>query len=246
MQKLAPIPPAVPPLLAFVAGYVDACTFLGLFGLFVAQVTGSFVVAGAQFVVNDTGIVVKVLAIPVFFLSGVLTTVVARVAARRGRSALSCTLALECALLVGFILVILLAGPMVDPHAFPAMLAALLGLSAMGSQSALVRVLALGAYSTNVMTTNTTQIAIDTAEFFLARRALRRDPAQTEASAELAAARSRLAALLPLAFGFLLGTFVGAVVFTETGVACLWAAAAIIFGLAVWGRKLDRGALPLP
>jgi uncharacterized membrane protein YoaK (UPF0700 family) len=162
--------------------------------------------------------------------------VVAHRAARRGRSALSCTLALECALLIAFILVSLLAEPMRDPNAFPAMLAALLGLSAMGSQSALVRMLAIGAYSTNVMTTNTTQIAIDTAEFFLARRALRRDPQQAEAAAQYAATRGRLAALLPLTLGFVLGTFAGAVIFTETGIGCLLVAVVIILALAVWAR----------
>ena len=34
---LAPIPRVVPALLSFTAGYVDACTFLALFGLYVAQ-----------------------------------------------------------------------------------------------------------------------------------------------------------------------------------------------------------------
>ncbi len=38
-----PRPPAiVPPLLSFTAGFIDSFTFLALFGLFVAQVTGSY------------------------------------------------------------------------------------------------------------------------------------------------------------------------------------------------------------
>jgi hypothetical protein len=37
-----PVPAAIPPLLGFTAGFVDACTALALFGLFVAQVTGSY------------------------------------------------------------------------------------------------------------------------------------------------------------------------------------------------------------
>ena len=41
----ATMPRWVPALLNFVAGYVDSYTFLALFGLFVAQVTGSFVTA---------------------------------------------------------------------------------------------------------------------------------------------------------------------------------------------------------
>src|SRR5262249_45484344 len=47
MSELAvlrrPRPPAiVPPLLSFTAGFIDSFTVLALFGLFVAQVTGSF------------------------------------------------------------------------------------------------------------------------------------------------------------------------------------------------------------
>ena len=48
------------------AGYVDVYTFLALFGLFVAQVTGSFVTAGAQFVIYDIGFAGKVIAIFAF------------------------------------------------------------------------------------------------------------------------------------------------------------------------------------
>src|SRR5258708_1220592 len=54
-QMLAPVPRTVPALLSFAAGFVDACTFLALFGLYVAQVTGSFVVAGAEIVTHDEG-----------------------------------------------------------------------------------------------------------------------------------------------------------------------------------------------
>src|SRR5947209_3484204 len=37
------VPRPIPVVLSFVAGYVDSCTYLALFGVFVAQVTGSFV-----------------------------------------------------------------------------------------------------------------------------------------------------------------------------------------------------------
>ena len=44
------VPRILPACLGFVAGFIDACTFFALFHFFVAQVTGSFVIVGGQFV----------------------------------------------------------------------------------------------------------------------------------------------------------------------------------------------------
>jgi uncharacterized membrane protein YoaK (UPF0700 family) len=38
----------LPIALAFVAGFLDTCGFVALFGLFSAHVTGNFVLLGAQ------------------------------------------------------------------------------------------------------------------------------------------------------------------------------------------------------
>jgi len=70
-------------LLAAVAGFVDACTFLGLFGFFVAQVTGSSVIAGAYSVTGSPGTAV-LLAVPVFFAGGIAATLAAVAAPRAG------------------------------------------------------------------------------------------------------------------------------------------------------------------
>ena len=43
------------PLLSFAAGFIDSFTVLALFGMFVAQVTGSFVLAAAAFVTMEQG-----------------------------------------------------------------------------------------------------------------------------------------------------------------------------------------------
>ena len=61
------LPSRVLPLLSFVAGYVDGCTYLALFGLFIAQVTGSFVLTDAQLVTPSPGILVKLVGIQCSF-----------------------------------------------------------------------------------------------------------------------------------------------------------------------------------
>jgi uncharacterized membrane protein YoaK (UPF0700 family) len=243
LRQPGPVPAVVPPLLSFVAGYVDSCTFLALFGLFVAQVTGSFVVAGAQFAANDPHVLVKVVAIPVFFLAAVATTLVARSAARDGRSALPLALALECVLLVGFLALAYAGFPFSDPNAPLALAASLLGLSAMGVQSALVRLLMRGVASTNVMTTNTTQVAIDITDWVIARR--RRARGDAAGAAELAAAHKRCADLLPIVFGFLGGTLAGTLAYLVAGLLCLLVAISIVLGLVIWAmRESRRGAVP--
>src|SRR5208282_2757875 len=102
-QPLKPIVVAapVPIILSVVAGYVDSCTYLGLFGVFVAQLTGSLVLAGAGFVKSAPGAPAKLLAIPFFFLAGMAVAMLAHSMRERPRAALAWSLVVECALLIG-------------------------------------------------------------------------------------------------------------------------------------------------
>jgi uncharacterized membrane protein YoaK (UPF0700 family) len=108
-------PRAVPILLAGVAGFVDACTFLGLFGFFVAQVTGSYVLAGANPVAGWPGAIVA-LAVPVFFAGGVAATLAAIAGQAVARRALAAALALETLLLISFIATFALGSPFGAPQ----------------------------------------------------------------------------------------------------------------------------------
>src|SRR5271165_2728606 len=57
---------AVPALLSFNGGFVDAAGFLGLQGLFTAHVTGNFVTLGAALVFGSKGVIAKLIALPEF------------------------------------------------------------------------------------------------------------------------------------------------------------------------------------
>ena len=84
------------------AGYLDSYTYLSLFGLFAAQVTGSFVIAGAEFVTSDFGIAGKLIAIAAFVAAAAVTAALI-IAVREARyAALPWMLALETLLLAGF------------------------------------------------------------------------------------------------------------------------------------------------
>lgn len=235
-----PVPASIPPLLSFVAGFVDSYTVLALFGLFVAQLTGSFVLAAVSFVTHEQGIVIKMLAIPTFLFAAVATTVVAILVERRGRSALGWALGLEGVVLTGFLIALLIEEPLRDPNAAAVIVASLLGLFAMGMQSATVRLLMRNVASTNVMTTNTTQIAIDAAELALAWQIRRRAPDNADAANAFDGARLRLASLFPIMFGFLLGTAGGTLAFVFTGSLGLLLPLAIIYAMFVWAA-LGRG-----
>lgn len=229
-----PVPAALPPLLSFAAGFIDSFTVLALFGMFVAQVTGSFVLAAAAFVTKEQGAVTKVLAIPVFLLAAVVTTSLAVMAERRGRAAIAWALGLECAVLTGFLVVVFVGAPLADPNAVAVVVASLLGLFAMGMQSATVRLLMKNVASTNVMTTNTTQIAIDATELAFAWHTHRRVPADVAAAAAYRAARMRVAGLFPIMLGFLLGTAAGTIAYVTIGPWGLLLPVAIMYGVFGW------------
>jgi uncharacterized membrane protein YoaK (UPF0700 family) len=126
-QPLA-VPRLLPACLGVVAGFIDACTFFALFHFFVAQVIGSFVVAGAQFVELDKTMLVPVLAIPIFFLAGMSTTLLLAWSGRTGWMALTAGLAVELALVVAFFIVGMIGAPFVYANAPLAVASSLLGI----------------------------------------------------------------------------------------------------------------------
>jgi uncharacterized membrane protein YoaK (UPF0700 family) len=231
-------PQWMPGVLATIAGFVDACTFVGLFGLFVAQLTGSYVVAGASVFAPGWPEATVLLAVPMFFAGGVVATFVATTAGANGLPALACAFCLETALLAGFAAIMVSIGPLPvrPPEAFSA---ALLGLGAMGAQSALVRLLLRGVASTNVMTTNTTQIAIEATQAALAFAQRRRDP---ETARRYAAACRGLAQMLPLPLGFSFGVVSGALAFATAGRWVVVLPALATAALMLWALRAARRA----
>ena len=236
MIRPVTVPRALPPLLSFAAGYVDSVFFLGLFGIFVAQMTGSFVLVGTQFVAPEHGLTIKLLGIPTFFLAGCIATALAVATSERGRNALAWLMGLECGLLSA-LTAVLVVFKATTIDATPVQLAALLGLAAMGVQSAMVRLLMNGVASTNVMTTNTTQLAIDGTLVLLDRWQPKTGAA---AALTLRAARERLAGTLPTAFGFVLGTVCGALAYAIAQFVMLLVPLAIAYALFVWMVSASR------
>jgi uncharacterized membrane protein YoaK (UPF0700 family) len=228
-------PPAVPILLAVTAGFVDSCTFLGLAGFFVAQVTGSYVLVGAQPTAGWPG-AVAVLAAPAFFAGGVAATLAAIAGHAIARRPLAAALMLETLLLAAFAAVFA-ARPQAGAPAIP-VAAALCGLAAMGVQSAAVRLLMRGTASTNVMTTATSQLAIEATQVASAWLGLR--DGSPETARQVGESLQRLRNGVPLPLAFLFGTLIGAVGFAQVGAPVLAAAVAVVGALAGWAVRWER------
>jgi uncharacterized membrane protein YoaK (UPF0700 family) len=219
--------------LSLIAGYVDAITFLGLFGFFVAQVTGSFVFLGAATVTGGAHELSQLLAVPVFFLSGVLATLLAGAALAAGRRPLVWTMFAECVLLAAMAASSLLGAPFAQAGQPWAAATALLGLATMGVQTAQVRLLMRGAPSTNVMTANTGQLAADLGQLIIAWWAGRGATAAAPPD-WLPAIRRRLVGTATVMAGFFCGTVAGALLFAAGKFLALLLPLAALIALWLW------------
>jgi uncharacterized membrane protein YoaK (UPF0700 family) len=235
-------PPAsllMPVLLSYVAGYLDSYTYLSLFGLFAAQVTGSFVIAGAEFVSNDYGIVGKFVAIVAFLAAAVATTAVIILAREAQRAVLPLMLGVEALLLAIFAAMIVFGPAITDARDWHGIVAGLFAAMAMGAQSVLVRLLMKDIPQTNVMTGNMTQLGIAVTELILVRQRFREDPRGIAAGRAVAEVRARLLIVLSVTIGFLVGAASGALAFAATGLTGALLAVAIVAILALWALVRD-------
>src|ERR1700728_2489816 len=228
-----PLSKTMPMLLSFVAGYVDSYTYLALFGLFVAQVTGSFVIAGAELVRHDHGAIGKLLAVLAFIAAAAITAALIALARERGYAPMPLMLALEAVLLAVFVAIIWLGPDVKAATDWPGIIAGLFAACAMGAQSVLVRLLMKGIPQTNVMTGNMTQLGIALIDIVMAWRTYSRSGHDAAAAKQYYAVRDQLLVVLSVAVGFLVGAAAGAIAFVTIGVSGALLAVAIVVALAL-------------
>ncbi|MDB5365583.1 MAG: conserved rane protein of unknown function [Rhodospirillales bacterium] len=197
-------------LQAIVAGSVDTIAFVGLYGLFTAHITGNFVLIGAAIAHPQLGVIAKLAALPMFMLAAATTNLFLAWRVKGGHDPARGVFAVEAVLLAAFMAVALWCGPFTSGDQPLAILAGLFGVSAMAVQNAASRSIFSALPPTTVMTGNVTQIVLDLVE-------LRRGGAP----AADAAARARIAKMLPAVLAFAAGAIAGGLGYALIGFAAL-------------------------
>lgn len=213
---------AVQILLSFIAGFVDTCVFVALFGLFTAHVTGNFVLIGAELVhPSGNDVLVKLAALPVFVLAVAAAVRLTDALERRGAGRVAPVLYLEALLLaLAWLCALQPWARATDPSAVAA---GLLAVAAMGLQNALMRLDLASLPSTTVMTLTVTQATID-AVTVLAGSV---DPGRREQ------ARKRLSLMWPQIAAFTVGAAAGAWGYALAGLTALLAPAVLCIVVGV-------------
>jgi uncharacterized membrane protein YoaK (UPF0700 family) len=155
--------PRLPILLSFNGGYVDTAGYIALQGLFTAHVTGNFVTIGSALIFGTSGVVAKLLALPVF-CAVIIITRLASFHLPRNRSALQTMLTVKLVLLMLGAYLAIRLGPFVNGDAWSAILTGMTLVSAMAIQNAVHRIHLGTAPPTTLMTGTTTQMMIDIAD----------------------------------------------------------------------------------
>jgi len=149
----------LPILLSVIAGMVDVIGFLSL-GMFTAHVTGNIAVIGALIVHHDRVSPADILAIPVFVFSVAATWLIAKATGRRDRRLMRLLLIIQFLLITGVLIFSVITKPSTNPDGIAAMIAAMIAVSSMGCQFALLRLTLPVAPSTAVMTGNLTNAVL--------------------------------------------------------------------------------------
>jgi uncharacterized membrane protein YoaK (UPF0700 family) len=149
----------IPILLSVIAGMVDLIGFLTL-GMFTAHITGNLVVVAALVVRGGKINPDQILALPVFMCAVAATSLIAKGSRRSGPSLMRLLLLIQFLLITCVFIFSILTKPSVNPHGLRATIAAMIAVSAMACQYALLRLTLPGAPSTAVMTGNLTNVCL--------------------------------------------------------------------------------------
>jgi uncharacterized membrane protein YoaK (UPF0700 family) len=196
-------------VLSMTAGSVDLIGFLAFGGLFTAHITGNIVILAAHYITGGFSRIGPLIAVPVFI--AVLGTVVWSFEDKPKHQTLRALLILHAALLTGFFAVSTALGPFANPGGAVAASVGMLGVAAMATQNALVKLDLPGFPTTAVLTANTVQLTIELTS-------LVRGNTLPE---QMALARRRIRMTLPAFAGFIAGCTTGGLLEVHFGLRAL-------------------------
>ena len=149
----------LPTLLSVIAGMVDVIGFLSL-GIFTAHITGNIVIIGALVVHHNRVSPADILAIPVFVLAVAATWLIANATGQRDRRLMRLLLIIQFLLITCVWIFSVITKPSADRDGLVATIAAMIAVTSMGCQFALLRLTLRVAPSTAVMTGNLTNAVL--------------------------------------------------------------------------------------
>lgn len=195
-------------MLSATAGYVDTLSFVSLFGLFTAHVTGNFVLIGGSVAGYGQGLFLKLMAFPAFIVGVALSSLVIRTRSPETPTRGACMLyAIQAVLLLVFCVAGVNLGQRFNPDSWSVVVCGMIGASAMGVQNAYSRLIARPGVPNTVMTGNVTQVILDLLDLCLPH---------VTADAKLAS-RARAGKMLPAIVAFGLGAIAGALAYRTVG-----------------------------
>jgi uncharacterized membrane protein YoaK (UPF0700 family) len=221
--------PTVPLLLSLNAGYVDTAGFLALQGLFTAHVTGNFVTLGASLALGTSGVVAKLLALPVFCAVVIAARLLGTLLSNRAAPVFEILIGIKLLLLIAGAVLAIWFGPFHNGDSWQAIVTGMVLVAAMAIQNAVHRVHLGSAPPSTLMTGTTTQVMLDLADRIYPRSGAENVPG------------SRLARMSTNILVFAIGCGAAALLYTRFGVWC-FVVPPIIAGLALLARLLGRSA----
>jgi uncharacterized membrane protein YoaK (UPF0700 family) len=217
--EVAPLHRRLPPLLSVIAGMVDVIGYLSL-GIFTAHVTGNLVVIAALLVRGGPANMALILAVPVFIVAVAAVWLIAKVSERRGPALARPLLLLHFLLLTCVLIYSVIYDAAANRHGLMPAIAAMIAVSAMACQFALLRLAVPGAPSTAVMTGNLTNTVLSLLSTLSPSEPL------------MAGAKERLKKTSELIVGFCAGCIAGAAAVSWLG-NWAWSLPAVLAGVAV-------------
>lgn len=198
-------------LFGVITGSCDTGAYLGLHGIFTAQVTGNLVLIGASWARGGNDLELgRWLAVPFFLGAVFLARLLTEALKTRGLRPVRTLTLLTTALLIGFLVMGLMLAPFANDDSARTVGTAMVGVVAMGVFNVVARTGAGLSTGTTAMTGNSARLVSDLAELALGRRRERND--------SLVETVLRLAGTLGF---FVAGCAAAAAIYLEAGLWCL-------------------------